>query len=199
MREGQAVVLLCGPPPHFGGTFYCILYASECYLLRAFYLFIFYFYFLIHKPLFFKVITTLPLCFVWIEPFTQSKTDNCFQNPLTSFHSTFFLSSFVFSLWNNAKQIQGQELTAKWQTSLHSAHLVCMVHVGSDCILIISYCEQIKLSNDRSTMAHSGAGVLAFMHQPLGISLPPLLPNGTCALVVIWKGYFLKPWPSVER
>uniref|UniRef100_A0A8C1Q1J3 Contactin-4-like n=1 Tax=Cyprinus carpio TaxID=7962 RepID=A0A8C1Q1J3_CYPCA len=29
VREGQAVVLLCGPPPHFGGTFYCILYEFE--------------------------------------------------------------------------------------------------------------------------------------------------------------------------
>uniref|UniRef100_A0A8C1IDM2 Contactin 4 n=1 Tax=Cyprinus carpio TaxID=7962 RepID=A0A8C1IDM2_CYPCA len=44
VREGQAVVLLCGPPPHFGGTFYCILYEFECY-------FFYYYYFKqIHKP-----------------------------------------------------------------------------------------------------------------------------------------------------
>lgn len=83
----------------------------------------------------------------------------------------------MFSLWNNAKQIQGQEFTASGnsvlvmskKTSFRSAHLLCMVHVGSDCVLIISYCAQIKLSNDRSTMAHSGAPILAFMHQPRGI------------------------------
>uniref|UniRef100_A0A8C1IDN3 Contactin 4 n=1 Tax=Cyprinus carpio TaxID=7962 RepID=A0A8C1IDN3_CYPCA len=37
VREGQAVVLLCGPPPHFGGTFYCILYEFECYFFYYYY------------------------------------------------------------------------------------------------------------------------------------------------------------------
>lgn len=196
-------MLLCGPPPHFGGNFHCILNECECsFQIRMRLLLLFFLHTNTQRP--YSLKSSLLFHFP-IETFMQSKRDNCLQNLLTSFQSTFFISSSTMvRLRNNGKQIQGQEFTASGnsvlvmskKTSFCSAHLVCMVHVGSDCVLIISYCEQIKLSNDRSTKAHSGVSV----HAPDSWHLaPPLLLNGTCALVVIWKGYFLKPWPSVER
>lgn len=99
VREGQAVVLLCGPPPHYGGTV------------------------LIYSPAFLSTLHRSSFCFFLLSSFGSAAVLLCFSNNLTPLMECFTTPGELLhmSIWKTAhrKCLERVEVSSEknWKVS----------------------------------------------------------------------------------